>query len=147
MCSLPYIVVDASQLPSEASDEFFHEQLYVNGSFSIENLVVDSSWNERLMPNFLIRKKRINRINQLIDNELNEVDPDMISVIRLNREKELLSDAKWLSKTLTPQQVAANDLQMAQLALSELDARVASGESDKPVIRQKLQDKISLLQE
>lgn len=140
---LPYIIVSEEQLPNESSGNFYHEQVYVNGVLSIENLVVDSAWTERLMPNFLIRKNRINKINAIIDAELNTVDPDMAEIMRKTREKEILLDYnRWESKNLTLTQKNNNDLQMAQLALSELDARVANGEPDKPVIRQKLEQKI-----
>lgn len=142
---LPSIVCDSTDIPLIGSGVFI-EQIYVNGSFSAQNMTVDTGWNNRLMPGFLIRKKRIEKIDTFLTTELAKVDPDMTEVMRKNLEKSNLLNTKiWVGPNLTQEQVAANDLQMAQLALSELDARVVNGEADKPVIRQKLQDKISAL--
>lgn len=143
LCSgLPSIVCNDSDIPN-TSDSVLLEQIYVSGEFTTQNILVDSTWDNRLMPNFLIRKKRVEKIDEFLSAELAKISPDMIEVMRKNLEKSNLLNTKvWIGPNLTQQQISANDLQMAQLALSELDARVANGEPDKPVIRQKLEQKI-----
>jgi hypothetical protein len=142
-CSgLPSIVCNDSDIPS-TSDSVLLEQIYVSGEFTLQNILIDSTWDNRLMPNFLIRKKRIEKIGTFLSTELAKTSPDLTEVMKKNLEKTNLSNPSiWIGPNLTQQQISANDLQMAQLALSELDARVANGEPDKPVIRQKLEQKI-----
>lgn len=120
---LDYIIMNLEDLP-EQKEGFYHEQLHFEG----DSLRVDSQWNKQLMPPFLIKQKHLKKIDEKLDLELQKVDPDMVELIKLNRNKEKIP--------------SFNDLQMLELALQGLDERVRGGESDKPIIREKLNNKI-----
>lgn len=124
-----------------ARDEFPHpnyavgeedEMLYFDGEVTKENLKKDINFDIRLMSDETIRKKILKKEIQNLDIELEKQAPDPIKILKIQRKIEKLKKEKD-SKVL------------AQLALDGLNERVAHGESDKPIIRQKLQAKISEL--
>lgn len=107
------------------------DKLYFDGELHADNLKIDTNWEVLLMPVQIIKGKHLAKINQDIDAELAKETPDSILVAKKQRE---LEKAK-----------AYPDPSWYQIALANLDAKVAKGEPDKPVIRQKLQAKIDAL--
>jgi len=90
---------------------------------------IDQNWERNLMPITLIKAKHIENLGIEIDSELNKGSPDIPKAIKLQRDKEK-AVVKYPDPSWYP------------IALANLDARVAKGEEDKPIIRSKLQIKI-----
>jgi len=101
------------------------------------NIQIDNSWDLKLMPVSVIYEKNNKIKNDIIDNELNQENPDVISLIRSMRSKEKTK----LGASLNADQ--SDIKKLYEEALSNLDYRVSNGEPDKPVIRQKLEAKIA----
>lgn len=125
IAGLQGIELEESDLPAHE----YHESLYFDGDCIKENLKVDTSWEVQLMPEGLIKEKHLTRVNTKLDQELNKQTPSLLDVVKLQRKKEKAKDFKTK--------------EWYQQALANLDERVANGEPDKPLIRQKLQEKIN----
>lgn len=108
----------------DKSDLESRTQLYWDG----DEVKKDLLWEKRLMPSFLVKKKHIKSVNEKIDSELAKDESDVISALKLQREKEKCENEKC-------------ELFWAEKALEGLDR----AEVDKPVIRQKLEEKITKL--
>ena len=99
------------------------------------DIQVDTNWDIKLMPKPLIHSKNVVLKNQIIDSELENEEPDLIKIIRASRSIE---------KVKSQAKIGAQDSKnIYEEALANLDDRVANGEQDKPVIRQKLEAKIA----
>lgn len=123
---LEYVDIDESELPPQNQDGGnYFEQIHFDGPCKKENIKQDKTWEKCLMPNFLIKQKQEKYLNDQLDAELAKEAPDTVEVIRISRQKDKL-------KTMTDEEVY-------QLALDNLDR----AELDKPVIRQKLQQKLN----
>ena len=125
---LEYASVDADIFFQHGTDYEYHEQLYCDGPCAVGNFRVDTQWTCQVMPTFLVKKKHLHTLNARLDALLAENVPDVMEVVRLQRERETCkawSDAQWHEQ-----------------ALKNLDARVAGGEPDKPAIRKKLQQQL-----
>jgi len=123
--SLPFIDVDENEVPASDSDsEQYHEQIYFKGDCKKENLKVDKDWNTLVMPDFLIKKKTVERLSKEID-EIN--DPSIL----IKKSRELKEIERKEAGT-------GNENFWLEKALEGLDKKVASGEADKPVVRQKI---------
>lgn len=128
---LEYIDIDESEAPESNSDtDKYHERIYFDGVVTKENLKADDSWDNILMPDWLIKKKyRDGYLKRLLEKtDLTEKIDGLIEYIdNLNQYagQGNLSDT-WLN-----------------VAVGGLDEKISKGENDKPVIRQKLLDKIN----
>ncbi len=59
---LEYVDMEEKDLPPRDSENgYYFEMLHFDGECKPENLKQDSEWQERLMPNFLVRKKLLMR--------------------------------------------------------------------------------------
>lgn len=106
------------------------EKLYFDGPTVVENLRSDNNFDKVLMRPHEIRKRYLKKQEDIIDAELAKETPDGVIIARANREKEKAKsypDPSWYP-----------------IALSGLDERIGAGDPDKPLIRQKLQDKINI---
>jgi len=130
-------VEDSSVLkhPNSKEGEYF-EALFFDGNCELGNLKYDSGWNVQLMPDHLIKRKQIEKLKQKLDGELAKQTPDAIIIAKTQRECEKLKGVKAGSNN--------DNLVWTNIALQNLDERVAKGEPDKPLIRQKLLEKQSL---
>ena len=125
---LPYVDLDESDLPSEIGRDWFaHGPLFMNGSPAKENLNFDEEWQQYLMPKNVVAKKHETRLQAQIDQELQKPVPDPLKVATLQSEKDKIKD--W------------SDKQAYEQALANLEA----DGKDKPIIKQKLQEKIKAL--
>lgn len=126
-------IIDESELPSRSTRNQWMP--------CDKNIIrVDEKWEEKLMPCWDIGRKEIFKNEKLISDELGKDTPDELFVFKLKRENDLF-------KKHIKDSFKNNDqsLFLYEKALSNLDSRVAEGESDKPVIREKLQAKIQEL--
>ena len=120
---LEWFVCNNSDLPQKSQMES-RVQWYHDGNI----VKVDSEWLIRIMPIQLIRKKHQAGCDKKIDAELAKENPDVITIAKLQREKEKCKG--WTENEWYEQ------------ALKNIDERVADGEADKPLIRKKLTEKI-----
>lgn len=123
-----FIDVEESLIPLP---EDSNHQLFFDGEISVQNLKRDKDGAVKIYPLSLLRNKFLKEINSKIDTELEKESPDSISIVRLQREKEKL--------------ILLTDKELYEKAIAGLDERVAGGEPDKPLIREKLQAKIKEL--
>ena len=130
-CKIPKAFADYEKIIMEDTDipEVMIEQLYFEG----KDLKADTSWEKKLMPDFLIRKKRLEDIETELDSEVDLETPDVVKITKLAREKE-----KLLAKKLEPGNTDVEILQLAQADLAK------SGKS-KPTIENTLMEKIQEL--
>lgn len=127
--SLPFVVVDLADAPkSDSNTGDYHEMIHFDGDCHKDNLKQDKEWNCVLMPDFLIKQKRLASKAALLDAELEKQEPDPVQVVKLQREIEKTKECNC-------------PIKHKEWALEGLDSRVAKGESDKPVVRQKLLNK------
>ena len=125
-----YFVTDVKNIPSKKGIES-RKQLYHDG----DKIKVDSKWEHRLMPDQLIKKKHIDRLNSKLDNHLSGKNPDTIEVLRIHREID-----KHKSIKAGPQN---EDTHWLNIAHQNLDENVKNGHNDKNNIRKLLNEKIS----
>lgn len=116
------IIVDEDVIYNLSFEDI--KQLYAESG----EVKADSGWDKTLMDSHQIKKRYVNAKKVAIDTELEKESPDLIAIARLQREVE---KSKYYSQ-----------LTWHEKALEGLNERVAKGEADKPVIRQKLQEKI-----
>lgn len=129
---LDFITLDDSEIhPSDSTIGDYHEMIHFDGECKKENLKQDKSWEVRLMPEFLIKEKHHARLDSKIDAELEKESPDVIALMKLQREKD--TSKKWDEKKWYEQ------------ALKNLDERVAGGEADKIKIRSAIDKKIEAI--
>lgn len=126
-----YITVDHTIFDKFQANGADLHMYYFDGAVKEENLKQDVSWEKCLMPSYLIRGKHISKLEKTLDNLISNNISDPLEILKLQREKEKslkFSKEEWHEQ-----------------ALKNLDARVANGEPDKPVIREKLLAKIEQL--
>lgn len=127
---LPFFIADAHSLPPKNSTNGnYGEMVYCDGDFKLENIKQDKEWNVVLMPDFLIKQKRIEDHNSKLDAELAKESPDAVAVVKLQRNIE-----QCKAETCP--------IKHKEWALEGLDERVAKGKPDKEVVRAKLLSKI-----
>lgn len=123
---LAYFVCEGSDIP----DDVMLEQLYIDGTASLANLKKDSNWDIKVKPAWLIRKEEMDKLQEQANTELAKPTPDanVLAVLnaKMGQAKEKVAEGE------------ENIIWWYQKALSNLDAKVAAGEPDKSVIRQKL---------
>lgn len=95
----------------------------------------DLAWEKRVMPDQLIKKKLIERMDSEIDELLLADTPDPVVVLSKQREMDKIKKLK-----AGPQN---EDVYWMNKAIEGLDKKVAKGEEDKPQIREKIQQKIN----
>lgn len=135
---LPFIDIDLSEaILADPYKGIYVEQLYCDGEFKKENLKIDYNWDYYLMPSSLIKQKHIKRVQSQIDEELAKPTPDAVKLVTLQRNCEKCKEVKAGTQN--------KDVYWMNIAIANLDARVANGEPDKPVIREKLLAKIEQL--
>lgn len=128
-----YKIIDESELPPrDTRDQWMPCEKKI--------IKIDYNWEEKLMPCWLIGKKEIDKNETLISNELKNDIPDEIFILKLIRENDLIKKHIKFSYQNQDQ-----SLFLYEKSLSNLDARVTGGKSDKPKIREKLQAKIEEL--
>jgi len=129
---LESIILDDSEIPiSNSQTGNYHEMIYFDGPCTKENLKQDKNWEVMLMPVFLIKQTYEKRLNEKIDLELNKEDSDLKQIFKWQQELKSLSEY--------------SDLKWYQQALINLEDSVRLGNPDKPLIKQKLNAKISSL--
>lgn len=111
------------------------DKWYLDGNGNIQ---VDSNWDLKLMPKSIIHSKNIALKNEIIDSELENETPDLLTIIRASRSIEKVKSEAKITGIETQY--------IYEQALANLDDRVTNGEPDKPVIRQKLEAKIASFQ-
>jgi len=116
-------VVDESGIESSA-------QLYHDGTNEIKK---DLNWEIKLMPDYIIKNKHLERIRADLDTELEKINPDAVKVVKMQRDLDKHKEIKAGGHNEDPVWI--------NVAIANLDKRVAKGEADKPGIRQKLIDK------
>lgn len=109
--------------------------LYLNDQ---NQLVADNNYEIQLMPEGDIFRKHKERMQLKILEELEKQSPSMGDIVRweysiVNLHRQIKRGGTGINKSFYEQ------------ALENLDERVGKGESDKPIIRQKLQAKIQEL--
>lgn len=107
------------------------EKWYPDFEHPTEKIKIDHNWERKLMPLHHIKNKHTTNIITELDNELNKKNPDTIRALRFYVEHEKskkLSEKEWYEQ-----------------AIINLDAKVAKGEADKPIVREKLLAKIQQL--
>jgi hypothetical protein len=116
----------------DKSDLESRKQLYweiKNG----ENIIKkDLSWEKRLMPDHIIKKKYLKKIENNLDVELKKDIPSEIEVAKLNRQYQKVFQEKAGTHN--------ENSFWIDIALAGLDDRVKNGEPDKVEIRKKLQE-------
>lgn len=130
---LPWELIEQSDIPSKEGLDSRRQLIWKedgNGKITYRR---DESWECRVMCCDVLKKKHIKRLNKQIDSEHEKDAPDIVKISKAMREKEKCKD--W------------SELEWYKHAIKQLDDRVSSGESDKPLIRQKLNDKIYELSE
>lgn len=127
-----WFVCDNDDLPAKSSLES-RKQWYHDG----DSVKADLTWEVREMPDQIIKKKHLKKLCELIDSELATEVPDPIALLKCQREHDKAKAVKAEGQNENPFWI--------EVALKNLDARVANGESDKPVIREKLIAKIQEL--
>lgn len=108
------------EIENDEVQDCYFEQLYLDN----KNLCIDTDWGINLMPEFLIKLKQENYINNLIDAELSLESPDTVYLLQNYRQKEELN-------TLTKKQIY-------ELALQNL----SRAEKDTTIIKSKIEAKI-----
>lgn len=133
MCDLDIFEHTGSCCDFKATNHI--DKWYLDNNGDIQ---VDTNWDMKLMPKPLIHSKNVVLKNQIIDSELESEEPDLIKIIRASRSIE---------KVKSKAKIGVQDSKyIYEEALANLDDRVANGEPDKAVIRQKLEAKIASFQ-
>ena len=122
---------DKSEIESRA--QIYWEDL-PNGDFEVKK---DLTWDVKIMPDEIIKKKLLKKLQKSLDEELAKNDGDAFSALRLHREIEKLKSIKATNQNENPFWI--------EKAIEGLDTKVANGESDKSKIRKILKDKIKQL--
>jgi hypothetical protein len=117
---------DVANFKSQAVES--RKKIYWTGS----EISIDTDWSHRVMPDKVIFKRRILKQQAKIEAELAKPAPDMVLVATVQNEISDMMNNKpkkdhsqyWLDK-----------------GLDGLDERVTDGDGDKPLARQKINDK------
>lgn len=123
-----YSIMSYEQVPKIGEIEDWAQLYHENN-----NLKKDLSWEVRLMPDHLLKRKHLKSLSDKIETELMKDTPDPIVIARLQLDCE-----KCKKEKAGPHN---ENLFWAEKALAGLER----AEIDKPVIRQKLEEKISKL--
>lgn len=121
---LEWFICDHVELPSKKTHES-RKQWYHDGN----TVKVDHNWEKRLMPPHCIKSRHLGKTNLKLEAEISKGKPDTIVISGLILEKEKcqsMTELDWYGK-----------------ALENLNQRVSVGETDKPIIRQKLMEKLN----
>ena len=129
---LEWFICDHEDLPSKSDCES-RKQLYHDG----DSVKVDTDWSIRLMPDQLIKKKYLSRLNKKIDDELEKSSPDAVELLKLFRLYTSCKERKA--------GVHNEDSFWVKTALENLEESVEDGNHDKKSIRTKLKQKIKEL--
>lgn len=123
--NVPFVDLNENEIPTNIDPDI---PLFFDGL----NIKRDIGFENYLMRLPILEKKHLKILNNKIKDEFNkEKIADPVKLVRLQWERD---DCKnWTTK------------QWYEQALKNLDERVAGGESDKPVIREKLLAKIEEL--
>lgn len=132
-----WFVCENDDLPKKSEIES-RKQLYHDG-YAVK---IDTDWSRRLMPAHCVRKRHLAIFDKEIDAELNGQDVDIKKISNVQRQREMVQIKRCTCPLVARDTCACTcgyELFWAETALQNLDKRVAKGESDKPVIREKLQ--------
>lgn len=141
---LPYIDILEIELPSEVEKDWHkHGPLYFDGEIHKDNLKFDDSWSFFLMPSLIIKRKLIEKIHKIIDEEYKKKDPDIQKIMKLHHEcrgYELRKACPHYHelKEEFGYGLHKEDSFWIEKALQGLDLHVSEGNKDKPLIRKKL---------
>ena len=132
------VLMNTEDLPRPGSSPAYEhwDQCYHKGD---GKLYVDLEWKERLMPTSLICKKHLRRLSSKIDAELAKPTPDAVQLFKWKNELDTL---RRMSRGGTEVEQDVFDRKLYSQALANL---VEDGH-DKPIIVQKLNDKITELE-
>lgn len=139
-----WFICDSTEIQNLSNRES-RKQLYHDG----DTVKVDKNWGIRLMPSHCIKSRHIESIDTRIDALLSSNVTDPMEVVKYQREKEKCLNVKCKC----PRELrllaceCGHDEFWYDIALKNLDKRVAKGESDKPLIRQKLNKQIKKFKE
>lgn len=129
---LEWFMCDNDDLPPKSTLES-RKQWYHDGN----TVKADLSWEIRLMPDQLIKRKHIKRLQAQIGQELEKENPDPVALVKLQRKCDQCKEKKAGNQN--------EDAYWLEVAQANLDERAAKGESDKPLIREKLTAKLKEL--
>lgn len=130
-----YFLVDENPKPKDIESR---KQLYwENDSDGNPRVKIDYSWEKRIMPDQLVKKKYLARLNKNFTDSVNEQNPDTIKCLKLYSKIEECKNIKA--------GIHNESSFWTQVAIDGLDEKVAKGEIDKPLIRQKLIEKLNEL--
>lgn len=132
---LSFIILNESDVLIDRKKNEFPEMLYFDGDCKKENFKKDVGWDVCLMPSWLIAKKHLDNCESAIDAELEKDSPDPLVIVRHNRD---IDHCKKMIKS-------RDQKSCYELALKNLDKRVERGESDKPIVREKIIQKLTSL--
>lgn len=123
-----YVIVDTkpSKVGLESRKQLYWE-LDGNGNTVIKQ---DLAWEKRLMPDQVIKKKHLDSLKARVETMLGADIVDPVELTRAQHEHTKIKDMKAGPQNENPFWI--------NLALTNLDKRVAKGESDKPNVREKL---------
>lgn len=127
---LKWFACDNNDLPAKSAMES-RKQWYHDG----DKVKVDTNWELRVMPDHLIKKKQLKKLAAKLDQCIDS--GDALEALKAHRDHEKC-------KTMEAG-IHNEDKVWTELALANLDKRVADGQADKPVIREKLLKKIKEL--
>ena len=131
---LPFVVMDESDLvESDSRTGNYHEMIYFDGECLKQNLKQDKAWQACLMPTFLIKQKQQEKLKKDLDLILDHDIVDAIEVARLQRGLQKVEDLHPIKDEAKLYEIALDGLERAEI--------------EKPVIRQKLKQKINALKE
>lgn len=122
--NLPFITINPNEYPEHQTVE----QLFVEDN----KVKCDVNWERNLMPTTFVLNKAFAKNQELINEELKKENPDLNTLTLLRAKNDKIN---YIYKT-------NNEEEIFKVALKGLDERVANGESDKPIIRQKLLERI-----
>lgn len=130
---LPFVLVDQEDLPdSNSGTGNYHEMIYFEGDCCRSNLKQDKAWEKCLMPHWLIVQKERARLKRDLDQMLEKPNLDPMEILKTTRKIEKL-------KAIDPDK---DQEQICNIAIEGL----SRAEIAKPIIRQKLQEKIAKIQ-
>ena len=121
---LPWVVMDKSDIPPKTSVAT-REQFYWDG----DEIKVDTDFSVVLMHDHTIKKKHLTHLNSQIDAELAKQTPNVVELIRLQREYQTVKERKTSGYNKDPFWI---NIALASLSRSQ---------KDTTIIEQKLQQK------
>lgn len=143
---LEYILIDKADAPeSNSNNNNWHEMIYFDGPCTLANLKQDKEWDVQLMPVPLILSEGFNYFSNEIDLELEKPQPGFLKLTQCQSEINRLH--KCIRKMGEGGELKKKEalIDIYKFSLERLDEKVNNGKPDKPLVRNKLNAKITQL--